>query len=98
MEELLVNEKLKLPVYDSFHVLDEEERKSMTFLAEGPCVCLADPDRHMTVTVGWKPAGGLASLLLNAKDIARSSEKAVSAAMWEFGYRNGGFLSRKIAG
>ncbi len=98
MEELLLNKTFTLPVYDGFHVMDEAERKEMTFLEEGPCVCLSDPAKHMIVTIGWKEIGGLASLLVNVKEIAAKAELAVSKAMAGFGYRSEGFLAREIAG
>ncbi len=58
MGEILLNRTLALPLPEGFHVMDEEERSRLRFLEAGECVCLSDPERHLVVTVGWKPLDG----------------------------------------
>jgi hypothetical protein len=98
MEDLLLNGELVLPLPAGFRVMDEEEKSKLRFLAEGECVCLSDPERHLLLTVGWKPLGGLARLMLNAGDAAKNAEKAARGAMRDTGYRCLGFEKQRIAG
>ncbi len=46
-----------------------------------PGVCLSDPEGHITVTVGWKRAGGLAALVLSFKDGAKNLEAKLKKSM-----------------
>ena len=49
-----LEDKLFLEYPEGFHELDEDERKSLTFLEEGPCLCLSDPGKHILISIGWK--------------------------------------------
>lgn len=98
MEDLLLNNSLKLPCPQGFHVMDEEERSGMNITGSGPVICLSDPERHMIVSIGWQTVGGLTALLLKSGDIARNSEKAIRRSMESYGYQGEGFLQRSIAG
>lgn len=98
MEDILLNNSLKLPCPDGFHVMDEEEKSQLNIMRDGPGVCLSDPERHMMVSIGWQQVGGLTSMLLKSGDIVKNSEKAVSKSMQSYGYQREGFLQRSIAG
>lgn len=93
-----LEEKLILEYPDGFHELDEDERKSLTFLEEGPCLCLSDPAKHILISIGWKHLNGFVSMMLNTSEIAGDMAKKIEAGMQSFDYRRLGSVSRTIAG
>ena len=95
---MILNNELKLPVPEGFHVMDEEEVSRLRLLEEGPFAGLSDPERHMMITVGWKRLGSLTALMVNAGDVARHTEKTIHRAMAQMGYHCEGFRERQIAG
>ena len=97
MERVTLDEKMTIGCLEGFHVMTEEERSKMSMLEEGQWVGLSDPDRHILVTVGWKPVKGLASML-KGKSLAENMEKQVRRAMSPFGYTSEGPRERLIAG
>lgn len=96
--EILLNNEWKMTCPDGFVRLDENERRSLHFIAEGAGECLSDPERHMLVTLGWKKVSGLAVLLLSGRDLARQMEKRISAPMQPFGYRLDKWCERQLDG
>ena len=52
-----INDKLTLTFPEGFHVMDDEEKKTLRFLENGPGEALADPEHHIIVTIGWKNMG-----------------------------------------
>ena len=96
--KLLLNESLELSYPDGFHVMDEEERSKLTLLEEGPCEFLTDPDRHMIISIGWKPLGGLTSLLLNAKDIAKTMKARIAKATVQYDFKEVGPVIKNVGG
>lgn len=98
MQSLVLNNELTLPCPDGFYVMDEEEIKTLAFIASGPGVCLKDPDRHIVVSAGYKKAGGLTARLLNQKDVATKSEGSIRDAMRAYGYLREGAGKREIGG
>lgn len=98
MQQISVNDELILSVPDSFHLLSEEERNKMVFLADGPGLCLSAPALHLMISVGWRKVNGLAAMLLGEKDIAKNMEARVRIPMQESGYRLEGFSDGEIGG
>ena len=49
----------------------------MSFVEDGECECLSDPDRHMIISIGWKHLQGLAALA-GAENAAKTMEKSVA--------------------
>ena len=94
----MINNTLKLPCPEGFHIMDEEEKKEMNIMGSGPVVCMSDPERHLIVTIGWQQVGGFTSMLLKPKDIVKNSEKVIGRSMASYGYQREGFLTRSIAG
>ncbi len=97
MSELL-NNILYIPCPEGFHVMDENERKGLTFIADGPGVCLTDPDQHIIISAGYKQASGFTSFFFNEKDAARSMEQQIAKPMAAYGYRNLGSAERMVGG
>jgi hypothetical protein len=97
MSELL-NNTLCIPCPEGFHVMDENERKALTFIADGPGVCLSDPDRHIIISAGYKQAGSFTSFFFNEKDAARSMEQQIAKPMAAYGYRKLGSAERIVGG
>ena len=91
---LTLNDRLTLSLSDGFHVMDEAERKKLTFYGDGPCEVIADPDQHIVVSIGWKPLGGVFGMLVNAKDM----EKKLVQPMRSYGWRAGGALTKVVNG
>jgi hypothetical protein len=83
----IFNNTLHLSFPDGFHVMDNDERQKLNKLVEGPGECLADPENHIIISIGWKELGLFPSLLVSAKDAADNSQKAISKAMEPYGYR-----------
>lgn len=97
MNCLEIGDKRILPCPDGFHVLDSEERKGIHFLGNAQGECLSDPERHTMISVGWKSIGGIFSLLLNAKDLAKRMESDIKKSMQRYGYRLGGFEEKRVS-
>ena len=97
MSELL-NNTLRIPCPEGFHVMDEKERQNMSFIADGPGVCLSDPDRHIIISVGYKQANGFTSFFFNEKDAAKSMEQQIAKPMAAYGYQSLGSMERLIGG
>lgn len=98
MQEILLNEELRLTYPEQFHVMDEEERRQLNFYADGPGACLSDPERHLMVSIGWKKINGLAAMLISEKDIARNMEMQVRTPMQQREYKMQGFVSTEAGG
>ncbi len=93
-----VNDHLTLACPDGFHVMDEEERKNLTFIAEGSCECITDPVRHILITVGCRTLGKLAAMLVSAKDAAGNMETALREAMRRYSFRENGSAAIDLSG
>ncbi len=98
MNGLLLNDILRVPCPDGFHVMDDAERSNLEFIVEGPGVCLSDPERHIIVSIGYKKTSGFAAMLVSEKDAAKNMETQIGTALRSFGYRLDGFAARMIGG
>lgn len=87
MKTMTVNQELQFSCPDSFHVMSAEEQGKLSFLGEGESECYTDPERHILMSIGWKPLGGLASLLIRASDAAHQMEAVVKQPMQQYGYK-----------
>ena len=94
----MIYQKLILTDPDGFHVMNEEERGKLKILGEGQGEVLTDPDRHIILSVGWKPLPRLAGMLLSNKDLAKQMEAKIRKPMQAYGYRRTGFVSRSVGG
>ena len=81
---------------DSFHLMEEEERSRFRFIGEGESICLLDPEQHMLLSMGWKQTGGILSLLVGAKDLAKDMEKRTRQPMKEYGYHMNRSLKKEV--
>ena len=95
---LTLNDQLTLSWPSGFHVMNEEERGKLSFYGDGPCEAIADLDRHIVVSIGWKPLGRFFGMLLGTKDIARDMEKKLSQPMRSYGWRAGSVLTKAVDG
>ena len=95
---MLLTHELEMTFPEGFHEMGPEELSGLQFIAEGPGVCLKDPERHVVVSVGWKQIGAFAGLMLNTKDIAGNMEKTIRKAMEPFRYEAGKSVERRIGG
>lgn len=93
-----LEDKLFLEYPEGFHELDEDERKPLTFLEEGPCLCLSDPGKHILISIGWKQLNGFLSMMLKTSEIAGNMAKQIKAGMQPYGCRQLGNVTRTIAG
>ena len=89
---------LKIPYPDGFHVMNEEERSELNLIGGGETVCLTDPDRHMTVTVGCRQEKLFAALMLGAEDFSKKMEQSVGQMMKQYRFTECGHEKRSIAG
>jgi hypothetical protein len=95
--ELVLTDGLSLLYPDGFHELDEAERSAMRLLQDGEWVGISDSERHMLVTVGWRPQG-LAGMFLSTRDLAKNAERNVSKAVADSLYALEDFAECDIAG
>ena len=94
MAHIRINE-LGMTYPDSFHEMSEEEKAGLNFYKDSPGVCLADPEHHIIVTVGWMKSG-ITAMMINEKEAARTAEKKVSKPMAAHGYHLEGFSDAVI--
>ena len=95
---MLLNQELNISFPEGFHVLNDEERRGLRFIENGPGVCVSDPQRHILVSISWRTIGGFAALLLNTGDAAMKMESNISEAMKSYGYQLGGFIDKELDG
>lgn len=97
-DERILNDALRLTIPEGFHVMTDEECGRFTVLEEGEWIGLSDPERHILMTVGWKPVGRFTAALLSGRDIAKNMERWIRKPMQPLGYRLEAFGERAIAG
>lgn len=95
---ITLNETLKIYYPEGFHIMDENERRNLNSLGDGPVECLSDPERHVVISTGWKSVGRLLGMMFGAKDAAKSAEGQVRRAMKVYNYRRNGFFTREVGG
>lgn len=95
---MLLNNELNLSYPESFHIMDQEERSRLQFMTKGAGECIADPERHMILSVGWQTLGLMPSLLLKTEDIAKKMCDSIRRSMEPYGYKNEALLSRNLDG
>ena len=78
--------KMKISCSDGFRVMSDEEIAKLN-ASEKPELCLKDDERHIIVSFGCKEVNGLASMVLNEKDLAKQTEKELRKPFEAFGYR-----------
>ena len=98
MEHTILHDELKLFCPDGFHIMDQDERDRLHFLAEGSGVALSDPERHMLVSVAWTRFAGYTPLLLSNHALAKKTESDIRKGMQALGYRRESFLQRNVGG
>ena len=86
MDNKVVINEMKILYPEGFHVMDALERSELNQLGNDPSEMLFDPDRHMTVSIGWKRIG-IGARMNSVKDIMRSTEAGISKAMQPYGYK-----------
>ncbi|MBQ1421983.1 MAG: hypothetical protein IIY97_04335 [Firmicutes bacterium] len=85
MDNIVVNE-LKIFYPEGFHVMDALERSKLNMLGNDAGEMVFDPDRHMTISIGWRRIG-LAARLNSVGDILKQTEAGISKGMQPYGYK-----------
>lgn len=98
MNAINLNNAVELYYPEGFHVLSADERSELNFIKEGNGDLIRDEERHVLISAAWAKINAMARLLLNSKDVARSSEKVVAKAMSNDNYRLQGFRYLSIGG
>ena len=93
---VVLGDKLTLSYPEGFHVMDSSEKSGMQFFGGSTGECLSDPERHILISIGWKSIGGIASLLISAKDAAKKMEASIRKPMQNYGYRLNEFTSKRV--
>ncbi|MBO5994990.1 MAG: hypothetical protein J6Q41_05710 [Firmicutes bacterium] len=86
MNKITCNAELLIPFPDGFNKLDEEVKRRMGASSKDQGEMVSDPDRHMLVSIGWRPLN-LAARLNGVKDLMKAVEKGISKDMQPFGYK-----------
>ncbi|MDO5133853.1 MAG: hypothetical protein Q4D81_12885 [Eubacteriales bacterium] len=97
METSLLNNELMITVPDGFHVMDDEELGRLNSFGEKPGWSIADPDRHITISIAWKK-NAMASFLLNPREIAKKMEMSLQKIMAPYGYELQMFVQENLGG
>ena len=98
MGKILLNNAFELEYPDGFHVMDEEEKKQLSFAKEAEGECLKDDERHVMISIAWQKLGGFTDLMLNSRDFAKNVKGSIKKLLKASGFAEKGNLSRKIAG
>ena len=94
----VVNGAMSIPLPEGFHVMDDEERNSISKGQKAPEWVMANEDKHFMFTVSWKEIPALASFLLGPKDVAKSMKKRYGEAAEGAGYTFGEIRNLTIGG
>ena len=90
-----MNDTLSLTFPDGFEKLDEAQLQQLRAMKSSPGICLRDEEKHIIVSLAYKGAGIL-SWVLNGKDLVKSAQSRLAAAMRRFGYRLTGYEDRRV--
>lgn len=96
--EFIINKEMHLTCPEGFHVMTEEELDKLNFIAKGDCEVLSDPERRIMISVGWRSAKGISSLLLRPNDIIRNEAKTVAQANKNLNFRMGDYTESVVGG
>jgi len=97
MNSITCNAELCISYPDGFNRLDEEIKRRMGISRNDPTEMISDPDRHMTISIGWRPMN-LAGRLNTVKDMMKSVESGIREAMQPYGYSFGSSSSIELDG
>lgn len=95
---MTLNNILDLTYPEGFHVLSDEERGKLQYLANGPGETLSDPDRHMMLSFGWQPLNGFTALLIGIHDVSMKMKTLITASMAHLRFKEEKDLKRTIGG
>ena len=90
--------RMRGDVPEPLHIMDEEERKTLPVTGDAEWIGLSAPEIHLLVTAGMKQLNGFANLVLNARDIAKETEKNIRRDLQAAGYAVAGFSEKAIGG
>ena len=96
MVQITINQ-LQISCPEGFRELSSEEKAGLKFYMDRPGTCLANPEKHIIVTVGWVKSG-LASMMISEKEAARKAEEKISKAMKANEYQPEGFQDYVLDG
>ena len=94
----VVNEEMRIPLPDGFHVMTDEERNAISKGQKAPAWVMADEEKHFMFSVSWKDIPSFASFLLGTKDIAKNMMKRYRDAAEGAGYTFGEIRKFMIGG
>ena len=90
-----MNDTLSLTFPDGFEKLDEAQLQQLRAMKSSPDVCLRDEEKHIIVSLAYKRAGFLSGVL-NGRDLIKSAQSRLAAAMRGYGYRLTGYEDRRV--
>ena len=85
MNKITCNAELYINFPDGFAKLDEEVMRRMGVSPKDPVEMVSDPERHMLISIGWRPLN-LAARLNGVKDLMKVVESEVSKDMQPYAY------------
>lgn len=96
--ENVLNDEMRVPLPEGFHVMSDEERNSISKGQKAPDWVMADEERHILFSASWKAIPAFASFLLGAKDMAKNMKKRYGEAAESAGYTFGEIRKIMIGG
>lgn len=97
MNSITCNAELCISYPDGFSRIDEEIKRRMGISRNDPTEIISDPDRHMTISIGWRPMN-LAGRLNTVKDMMKSVESGIRDEMQPYDYSFGDSSSIEMDG
>ena len=97
MNKITCNAELCLYLPDGFAKLDEEVMRRMGISSKDPMEMVSDPERHMLISIGWRPLN-LAARLNGVKDLMKVVESGISKDMQPYGYQYGDCSALELDG
>jgi len=97
MDNKVVINELKIFYPEGFHVMDALERSELNMLGNDSAEMIFDPDRHMSISIGWRRIG-LGARMNSVSDILKKTEAGISSAMQPYGYKFGSTAPLEIDG
>lgn len=94
----VVNEEMRIPLPEGFHVMSDEERIALSKGQNAPAWVMSNEEKHLLFSVSWKAIPAIASMLLGPKDMVKNMKKRYGEAAADKGYTFGDIEKLTIGG
>ena len=97
MNQMMINDTIRITLPPEFHQMDPEEKKRIyAASAVIPEWCVYEPELKMIFSASWKRMNGILAMMACSADGAKGLEKRMRIALRERDYRFGEYVKGKI--